>query len=249
MTEIKQFEIKQTDINKPVLPQLLPYLEDVYFQVYNKTKKIINETPNFHYIYQYTFLTTKVVEFTETFQNLNGKEKKIIAMHCLIDILFDCKCLTPETKQNIMKTVSGTIEAIIAMSKTSQSFNVKKIETKNIIESSIIIKNALEKIIVFVKEKNYDINGIMENSLLISSKIMYLIGEYPSLTGTQKKEIVIDIFSKLLKTFTDKLGLPIPISFIDTILKIIPDAIDTLVDIAKNKFHINIKKCCQCSIL
>lgn len=211
-------------------------LEDVCAQVVTLIHTFFNQVGN---IVNYGNLVVKVMEFVEDFRDLKPEEKKIVSTRCIAELIHENK----DIPDDLMITIPGSIEAVIKMSK-KRDLN-RDATTGGIAETTYIIKRIIDKIVVMVRERNYDMFDIMSNSFLIVGEIMYLAGSYPSLTGKQKKEIVIEVFKKLLTEFVKtESGSSLEKTFVKVTISILPTVVDILSDVANGKYSINkIIKC------
>ena len=89
---------------------------------------------------------------------------------------------------------------------------------------------------------------IVKNLFHLTMAIMFLVGGYPSLTGDQKKRIVIDVLKKLMdQEKPDDAN----INDIQTLQETLPVVIDTFFHVARGDFRINeiASTCCICFLL
>ena len=93
--------------------------------------------------------------------------------------------------------------------------------------------------IVNIISSQYD-NFSLEDCVSIVPKLIVHVEKYKNLSGSDKKDLVIEI----LKLIIDKTDLPGDDTIIDPLLKqFIPTIIDTLIDVDKRKIKLNKKKC------
>jgi hypothetical protein len=188
-------------------------------------------------ILEFPKLVAKTMEFVETFNKLTGKEKKLVATRCVAEMLWDMD-LEEDTKKDLMLTIPGTIEAIINLSK-GQNLN-NKITSSGIVEKSYVVKRSFERIVDMLREKNYDANDILANIYLIVQELMFIVGSYPTLSSSDKKEIVIEVLNKIINEYIlEEFGLDKDNHIIVTILDNLPKVIDVLASVSKNEFLIN----------
>jgi hypothetical protein len=106
----------------------------------------------------------------------------------------------------------------------------------------------LDRILSLIREKAYGFVDIVKNFFQLTMEIMFLVGGYPSLTGDQKKRIVIDVLKKLIdQEKTDEINT----EDIQILLETLSIVIDTFFRVAKGEFCINeiASTCCICFLL
>lgn len=218
-------------------------LEDLCAEVNSTITLFFNKPEN---NLEYGLIVVKVMETIDNVKSLSGSDKYIVAVRCIIEIINEAKSIPDDIKNDFILTIPGSIEAVIQLTKGEPlNRNIKGI---NIIESSYVTKRAVERIIEFIKNKNYDLQGILENVFMIVTQIMYIVGSYPSIAGPQKKAIVVDVIRKIITKYRDtKTGQKVPASFVNMVLDSVPSIIDTLVSVSDGVFNINkVKKCFSC---
>jgi hypothetical protein len=68
---------------------------------------------------------------------------------------------------------------------------------------------------------------------------MYIVGSYPSLSGQQKKDIVVDVIRQIVTKYRDtETGKKIPDHFVKMVLDSVPSLVDILVSVSEGKFNI-----------
>jgi len=197
---------------------------------------------------EYGLLVVNAMEHVDKIKNLKSKDKYIIVTRCVIEIIYDDNTISEGTKYDLIKTIPGTIDAVIQLTKGEPiNRNIKDID---MVDPVYITKRATERIVEYIRQKKYTVSDISENMFMIISQIMYIVGNYPSLSGNQKKEIVINVSNIILNKFKESdTGKKVPGGFIDNIIKYSPDIINILVDVSKGKYDINtIKKYFSCCI-
>lgn len=216
-------------------------LEDVCAQVLALVHSLPDKQGNH---FRYPFLVVKVMELVEEYKNLTGKERKLVATRCILELIDEQKELDDETKQDLMMAVPGSIEAFISMTK-GEKLN-REVTSAGVVEAAYVTRRAFERLIQYIRDHNFEIADIMANIFVLVSKLMFIVGGYPSLAGEQKKDIVVEVLTKLLKEFAStETGQKIPEHFITSTLNALPEMIDMLVNAAKGKFNINkLTQCC-----
>tara|TARA_Y100001958_G_C21222069_1_gene547434 strand:+ start:297 stop:1076 length:780 start_codon:yes stop_codon:yes gene_type:complete len=233
-TEIKDF-YKPLDDEK---------LEKISEEIYDIL--IEEKTPNFGLI------VIRSMEIVEEIKKISGKDKCKVATRCIIKYIENNDNISEDMKIDYIISIPGLIESVIQLTKGEPlNRNTKDID---MIEISYITKRATEKIIEFIKYKKYDKKNVLKNIFLIATHVMYVVGTYPSLSGSEKKQIVINVISDIVHKYTEN-NEKISQHFIDMTLQSLPSIIDTLVDVSNHKFNINnvrtilsfIKSCCNCT--
>jgi hypothetical protein len=225
-------------------------LENLCAEVNNKITLFFNKPEN---NLEYGLLVVKVMEIIDNIKTISsitgysitGYDKYIVAVRCIIEIIKETKYIPTDIKNDLILTIPGSIEAVIQLTK-GESLN-RNIKGINIIESSYITKRAFERIIEFIKSKNYHLSGLLENVFMIVTQLMYIVGSYPSLTGPQKKTIVVDVIRNIITKYRDtETSKKISSTFVNMVLDLVPSIIDVLVSVSEGLFDINtVKKCCS----
>jgi len=219
-------------------------LEDVCAQVTSLVHAYFNQPEN---SLEYGLLVVKVMEFVEDYRDLTAEEKKLVATRCILELLDETPNVPAVVKADLMVTIPGAIEAVIRMSK-GEPLN-REVSGAGIVESAYVVKRAFERIVQFVRDHKYEIADIATNVFLIAAEIMFVVGGFPALAGSQKKAIVIEVFTKLLTEYAKSdTGDKLEDHFVDAVLANLPTIVDTLVSVAEGKFSINtlLEKCAKC---
>lgn len=219
-------------------------LEDVCAQVTFMVKAYF-EQPESNL--KYGLLVVKVMEFVEDYRDLTSQEKKTVAIRCILEMLQETPDVPEDVKSDLMMTIPGAIESVIRLSK-GESLN-RDVSGAGVIESAYVVKRAFERVVRYVRDRKYGITEISSNVFMIATEIMFIVGGYPSLTGSQKKSVVTEVFTKLLKEYAKSdTGETVADHFVNSVIQTLPDVIDTLVSVANGDFSINtiVKKCGRC---
>ena len=215
-------------------------LEDLCAQVNYNITVFFNKTEN---ILEYGILVVKIMEYVDNIKSLSANDKYTVVVRCIIEIIKKEKSFQYDIENYLILTILGLIEAVIQLTKGEDlNRNIKGI---NMVESSYVTKRSIERIIEFIKSKKYDLYGILENVFMIITQIMYIVGSYPSLSGTHKKEIVIEVIRVIITKYYDvESGMKVPDLFVKMVLDLVPSIIDTLVSVSEGVFSINkVNKC------
>lgn len=239
----EELKLLKDDLPKNVKFSLEPLsreLEDACANIHSLINIFFNQ-PNSDL--EYGLLVVKVMEFVENMQNLKSKDKYTVAVRCIIEVIKETDKIPEDTKNDLIMTIPGSIEAVIQLTK-GEPLN-RNIKGLDIVESAYVTKRAVERIIEFIRQKNYNLQGILENVFMIVTQIMYIVGSYPSLSGQQKKDIVINVIRQIITKYRETdTGKKVPEPFVQIVLDSVPSLIDTLVDVSDGKFDINkVKKC------
>jgi hypothetical protein len=215
-------------------------LENTCAIIYNKVSTFFNNPDN---NLEYGLVVVHVMKVVETYK-LISNNKYIIAVRCIIKILKETgslKILKDSINDLIIITIPGTIKSIIQLTK-GEPLN-RNIKGLDIFESTYVNKRAIEKIIKYIEEKKYNLQQILENVFVIVTQIMYIVGSYPSLSGSQKKDITVDVIRLIISKYKEtNTGNKVHSTFIQTIMDTVPSLIDTFVSVSGGTFNINIKK-------
>jgi len=235
-------------INKDSLPENVKFtlkplsreLENICANVHSLVNTFFNQPSN---NLEYGLLVVKVMEFVENIKSINSKDKYTVATRCIVDIIIESNSIPEDTKHDLIITIPGSIESIIQLSK-GEPLN-KNIRGLDIVEITYVTTRAVQRIIEYIKQKDYDLQGMLENIFMIVTQIMYIVGSYPSLSGQQKKDIVIEVIRQVVTKYREtKTGEKIPEHFVKMVFDSTPTLIDTLVSVSEGKFNINnMKKC------
>lgn len=227
---------------KFALEPLSRELEDTCAVVHSLINTFFKNSDN---KFNYGLLVVKIMEFVESMMNLSSSDKYTIATRCIIEFIIDSESIPKDTKDDLIITIPGSIESVIQLSK-GEPLN-RTIKGLDIIETAYVTKRAVERIVEFIRSKKYNLEGILQNVFLIVTQIMYIVGSYPSLSGSQKKEIVIDVIKQIITKFRDSdNGKKVPEHFIQMVLDSVPTLVNTLVSVSEGMFNINtIKKHCN----
>ena len=238
--ELKLIKDNLPENVKFVLEPLSRELENICTNIHSLIQTFFNKPDK---KLEYGLLVVKVVEFVENFGKLSSKDKYTVAIRCIIEIIVEADSIPEDTKNDFITTIPGSIEAVIQLTK-GEPLN-RNIKGLDIVESAYVKKRAIKRIVEFIRHKNYNLQGILENVFMIVTQIMYIVGSYPSLSGQQKKDIVIDVIRQIITKYRDtETGKKIPDHFIKMTIDSVPTLIDTFVAVSEGKFNINnVKKC------
>ena len=238
-------ELKLTKDNIPEnvkysLEPLSRKLEDSCANIHSLIQTFFNQPSN---KLEYGLLVVKVMEFVESLNKLSSQDKCTVATRCIIEVIIESDSIPEDTKNDLITTIPGSIETVIQLTKGEPlNRNVKGLD---IVESTYVTKRAVERIVEYIRQKNYNSQGILENIFMILTQIMYIVGSYPSLSGQQKKDIVVDVIRQIVTKYRDtETGKKIPDHFVKMVLDSVPSLVDILVSVSEGKFNINnVKKC------
>jgi hypothetical protein len=238
-------ELKLTKDNLPEnvkysLEPLSRELEDSCANIHSLIQTFFNQPSN---KLEYGLLVVKVMEFVESLNKLSSQDKCTVATRCIIEVIIESDSIPEDTKNDLITTIPGSIEAVIQLTKGEPlNRNVKGLD---IVESTYVTKRAVERIVEYIRQKNYNLQGILENIFMILTQIMYIVGSYPSLSGQQKKDIVVDVIRQIVTKYRDtETGKKIPDHFVKMVLDSVSSLVDILVSVSEGKFNINnVKKC------
>lgn len=202
-----------------------------------------------------TQLVVYVMEMVEK-SSITGEEKLRVTIKVLNRSIDKQKNLSIEEKNNIKKLIPSTIEAIINVSKGKHNFNKKPKKSKSKISSVKITEDLYNRLKNIIKEKKYNAPTLAKNLYIILPQIMIMVNEYPTLTGTDKKEIVLAVFDKLIDdidnifpnvTEENKILIKTSIRYLSPMIEQIINVVKDRVDINKigNSIIDRLGKCCK----
>lgn len=180
-------------------------------------------------------LVVRTMEIVEK-QKISSEDKRKFAIRCIVEFIRDSDDFPISDKVYLMRTVPASVEAIVKLTK-GEPLN-RDIKEARTVQTTYVTKRALTRILAYIKKNNYDIDAILENSWFITMELMYVVGGYPSLTGPQKKGIVIDVFKKIISDL-EKEGHTVNDLFLQTTLDTLPALVDTFVNVANGEYNIN----------
>jgi len=191
----------------------------------------------------YAILVVKTMEVVEDIKGLKTDQKYLIAVRCITETIQDSYKFPAGIKKELISTIPSSIDAIISLSK-GQKLNVVS-SSNDVVETAYVTKRSVERIVKFIRTKKYSSVELVHNIFMITSQVMFIVGSYPSLSGKQKREIVINVIKKVIGDYRDDDNKPLAPEFVDIVLTSLPTLIDIFVKVSKNKFYINkiIKKC------
>jgi hypothetical protein len=202
--------------------------------------------------FEYGMLVVKVMETVEMNKTLSSDDKKLVALRCITELLQEEGSLPGDSKFSLIQAIPGSIEAIIQLT-SGEPLN-RKVSGAGMVEAAYITKRAVDRLVSFIRTKNYALDEVLENTFLLTTQIMYVVGGFPALPGAQKKAIVIDVFKKIFMEFRDpNTGEGIPETSLNAALDTLPALIDTFTQAASGQFDINtavvgcfaLMACCQ----
>lgn len=238
--EVKEDTSNELQLMRDVVPEIvrdsfaeLPRdLEDECAQI-SALLRLYFEKPD--KTVEYGMLIVKTMEFVERLQ-LSPENSKMLATRCVVEFLMDSPAFPVDTKTQLMENVPSSIEAIIALTK-GEDLN-RLVPGAGEVETAYVTRRAVERILDNLKANDYDMQKVMQNSFFITMQVMFFVGGFPSLSGAQKKAIVIDVFKRVLKEYKgDDDGPEDPL--IAATLDTLPALIDTFVRVSSGEFHIN----------
>ncbi len=189
-------------------------------------------------------ITTSVMSILQKYPTLSGQDKKNITLSILKKIVTDSNLDTTVTNyllNTISTVIPGIIDTIIAASKGKL-----KEQLKNPKNPQYNVRPSFDKLYDRVETMIGTREVTVSNVVMIATSIMSILQRYPSLTGPEKKQLVIDILTKFVtgsKIIPDD-SKQIVISMIQLIL---PTVIDIVASVAKgsmSKLFKSARKCC-----
>lgn len=172
---------------------------------------------------------------------LSSEEKLEVATETIgktLDLFTD---LSEQDKQDLKTMIPSTIDTIIAASKGEFSFGKTSRPDGKKVDTVKLAQKMYDRIVKFIKDEKFTADTISINVFIIVAQLMSMVEAYPSLTGIEKKIIVIEVMKRLEKDIYDlypdmtagqKQALHLG-------LMMVPTLIDRLVDAAKGTIDLN----------
>ena len=189
-----------------------------------------------------------MIEKVEKVKSLSGDESLQLALDVLSKLVDDVPNLTDTDRRYLDATIPGMIRTVISSSKGGKKFRTAKKALKKAYRKGMdkispiqISEDILHKIVVVIKKKNYQPSYICSNLIVMASMVMTMVEKYPTLSGMEKKNIVVKVLNQLvekLPTMFDSVD-PEDVELLKQSLQSLPDMIDTIVAVGNNKFEIN----------
>ena len=193
-------------------------------------------------------IVTKVVEKIEKIKSLSGDESLTLSMEVLGKLTNEIPNVTESDRKYLNTTIPGMISTIISHSRGGKKFKTSKKVLKRAkregldkINISQVADDILHKLTVIIKTKTYSASYICSNLVVLSSMTMTMVEKYPTLSGMEKKNVVLRTLNRLV----DDLPTLYPsidteqIEMVKQSLRALPDIIDTVIAVGNNKFEIN----------
>jgi len=108
-----------------------------------------------------------------------------------------------QPKQYIKHLIPNAIETIIAASKGEFSFGKPSNPDGKKVDTVKLAQKLYDRIAKFIKDEKFTADTITLNIFIIVAQLMSMIEEYPSLTGIEKKIVVLEIMKKIEKDILD----------------------------------------------
>lgn len=193
-------------------------------------------------IIQLTTLVLELVEKVSKTISLTSQEKLYIATDVITKSLEYVPRLSEEDKRDIQILIPNTIETIIEASKGRFSFGTNNKKKNNIKIDTVKVSNQLyDRLVKFIKKENYNGEMVVKNVTIIVVQLMSLVEEYPALTGSEKKVIVMNVMQQLVDEsnnlfpdITEEQK-----SALNLGLNLLSGLIDTIIYSAKGKIYLN----------
>lgn len=205
------------------------------------------------------YLSNKIYEIVKKNPKVDSKDECDLAVSLSIKLLKQYKIFDDEELIDMKNAIVNNIKLIIDTARGNKNLNLKKkYKNKN---KSLGIEDAVSvitsKIIDIIKEKKYTQINIVYELVPLTKKIMELIEEFPKLNGYDKKNVTLQIITKLVKTEIPNV-ITIDEKYQNILNKVIdslPMTIDIIISLSRNKKKIIAKlkeiknkyfKCCKC---
>jgi hypothetical protein len=192
-------------------------------------------------------LVINVMQCVEDVVDLNGNEKKELAIEVIIKIIPELNKKNNEIVDKLLnrESLTSTIDLVISTSKGQLDLNkIKKTIFKCFLgcmnSQNIPLNNNIDQDIEFYKDtltgfKNKEIN--ISNWMMIITKVIQDVEKVKNTSGPEKKDLAIQITIKIYKELN--LNNPdLDLLFTHTSLS---SVVDTLISVSKNKIKLNTK--------
>lgn len=202
--------------------------------------------------------SARVIEMVDIFSVGTGDEKKQIVIDTLMSLISENLELTKEDKDFILLMVDGLIETILKTSKKEINLSSKLNTKQKKVSMSVgqLVDSLVDKCATIVKANRYKVENVIVNIPIMVGMVMSIVESYDTLSGTEKKGVVVKVIKNLLSKKLPKL-VKIDKSHqkkLNLVIQIIPTIIDVLIDVSNGKYNINeklslLKKlfCCCCT--
>ena len=221
---------------------LVESVESIYLELKNSVSGLGINPAN------YIVIVTKVIEKVDKVKSLSGDESLQLAMDVLSKLVDDVPNLTDTDRRYLDATIPGMIRTVISSSKGGRKFRTAKKALKKAYRKGMdkispvqISEDILHKIVVVIQKKNYQPSYICSNLIVMASMVMTMVEKYPTLSGMEKKNIVVKVLNQLVEKLPmlfDSVD-PEDVELLKQSLRSLPDMIDTIVAVGNNKFEIN----------
>ena len=192
-------------------------------------------------------LVINVMQCVEDVDDLNGNEKKELAIEVIIKIIPQLNQQNNEIVDKLLnrESLTTTIDLVISASKGQLDLNkIKKKLFKCFLgcmtSQNILLNNNIDQDIEFYKNtlesfKNKEIN--ISNWMMIITKVIQDVEKVTNINGPEKKDFAIQITIKIYKEL-DLNNPELDLLFTHTSLS---SVVDTLISVSKNKIKLNPK--------
>ena len=197
--------------------------------------------------------TAKTMEFVEKYNKKSNDQidKKNLVVNTIFRFLDETTELTESELDFIKFMLDGIIESVVLTSKKEIEIRHKKDKNNKTLSIQEIIIMLHTKCLTIIKENNYNTSNILINIPVMVGMVMSLVEQFSQLNGTEKKAVINKVLKKLLKESIPKIMeiSQIDKNKMDTLLKILPNLIDVLIEVSNNKYILNTVSSSNCKEL
>ena len=220
---------------------------ELFFKVYRTLESLVQGTE--YDESNWILLLTKVMTLVNEVKDLTKEDKVMLTAELVFYYLEENSTLKPVMYQEIKITIFGLIETILTKNssnkkqhKSNKKGRLNKLMKRDtdVVVSPLQITNILvSRIVTTIKDKNFNISKLKTEFPSFILLSITLLDKYKHLTGNEKKNLIIQALSKVVKDniINGKL-----ISFsteertsLEFLLSELPTLIDTLVGVANGK--------------
>lgn len=185
---------------------------------------------------------------------LTSEDKMYIAIKVVENTIDKIPHLNEKDKKDIKQLVPNTIEIIVEASKGRFSFGKKKKTNKYEVDTVDITRKVYKRLRQLIQDNDYNAKTLSTNIFILLTQVMSMVESYPHLSGEEKKEIVMTVFTMLLDeidviypdiTESDKSLIIASVRLLSPMIDGIIDGIRGKIDINKIKSKFSGCKCCK----
>lgn len=224
---------------------------ELFFEVYRTLQSLVQGTE--YDESNWILLLTKVMTLVNEVKDLTKEDKVLLTAELVFHYLEENSTLKPVMYQEIKITIFGLIETMLAKNssnkkqhKSNKKGRVNKLMKRDtdVVVSPLQITNILvSRIVTTIKDKQLTASNLKTEFPSFILLSITLLDKYKHLTGNEKKNLIIQSLSKVVREHIINGNL---VSFseeektsLEFLLSELPTLIDTLVGVANGKVDFN----------